>query len=102
MNHAAARTPKVVAPTLLDHGEIETSPIPAPRVSSASANAEATSAPAMIADQDTAESSSADSASVESVNATARASNMESVIAVSPYLAERFTNSLAIHRSVAQ
>jgi hypothetical protein len=57
MSHAAAKTPKVVADTLwFDHGETEISPIPAPSAMRASENAEATTAPARTAAQDTAES----------------------------------------------
>lgn len=56
MNHAAARTPKVVADgLLLDHGEIDTRPMPAPSATNASEKAEATNAPAITAAHDTPE-----------------------------------------------
>ena len=52
--------PKVVTETLLfDQGDMETSPIPAPSVSSARDNAEATTAPAMTAAHDTPEADAA-------------------------------------------
>jgi hypothetical protein len=54
MNHAAARIPKVVTETLLlDHGDTETSPSPAPSIKSASDIADAAKAPAMTAAQET-------------------------------------------------
>src|SRR5277367_3341016 len=56
MNQAAARIPNVVTETLLlDHGETDTSPMPAPSISSARDSADATTAPAIIAPHDTAE-----------------------------------------------
>jgi hypothetical protein len=56
MNQAAARIPNVVTETLLlDHGETDTRPIPAPSISSARDRADATTAPAIIAPHDTAE-----------------------------------------------
>jgi hypothetical protein len=60
MNHAAASTPKVVTDgLLLDQGETEMRPMPAPSATSAKANAEATNAPAIMAAHDTAETLSA-------------------------------------------
>src|ERR1700689_4619118 len=56
MNHAAASTVKVVTEgLLLDHGETETRPIPAPSATNAKENAAATNAPAKTAAQDTPE-----------------------------------------------
>src|SRR5271155_3018036 len=56
MNQAAARIPNVVTETLLlDHGETDTRPMPAPSISSARDKADATTAPAIIAPHDTAE-----------------------------------------------
>ena len=60
-DQAAARAPNVVTDGLLaDQGETEMRPIPAPSATSASAKAEATNAPAMIAAHETAESISPD------------------------------------------
>ena len=54
MNHAAARTVKVVTDgLLLDHGETEISPMPAPSATNARENAAATNAPAKTAAHDT-------------------------------------------------
>src|SRR5271170_3201931 len=56
MNQAAARIPNVVTETLLlDQGETDTRPMPAPSMSSARDRADATTAPAIIAPHDTAE-----------------------------------------------
>src|SRR5271156_3987303 len=56
MNQAAARIPKVATETLLfDQGETDPRPIPAPSISRARDRADATTAPAIIAPQDTAE-----------------------------------------------
>src|SRR5277367_3875600 len=56
MNQAAARIPNVVTETLLlDHGETDTRPMPAPSISSARDRADATTAPATIAPHETAE-----------------------------------------------
>src|SRR5579862_9601527 len=56
MNQAAARIPKVATETLLlDHGETDTRPMPAPSISNARDRADATTAPAIIAPHDTAE-----------------------------------------------
>jgi hypothetical protein len=55
MNQAAARIPNVVTETLLDHGETDTRPMPAPSISSARDRADATTAPAIIAPHDTAD-----------------------------------------------
>jgi hypothetical protein len=56
MNQAAARMPNVVMEALLiDHGEIDPSPMPAPSIRRASDNADAATAPAMIAAHETAE-----------------------------------------------
>jgi hypothetical protein len=54
MNHAAASTVKVVTEgLLLDHGETETRPMPAPSATNAKENAAATNAPAKTAAHDT-------------------------------------------------
>src|SRR5271166_2661684 len=56
MNQAAARIPNVVTDTLLlDHGETDTRPMPAPSISRARDRDDATTAPATMAPQDTAE-----------------------------------------------
>ena len=56
MNHAAASTVKVVTEgLLLDHGETETRPMPAPSATNAKENAAATNAPASTAAHDTPE-----------------------------------------------
>src|ERR1700689_2484167 len=56
MNQAAARIPNVVTRTLLlDHGETDTRPMPAPSISNARDRADATTAPAIIAPHDPAE-----------------------------------------------
>jgi hypothetical protein len=56
MNQAAARMPNVVTDTLLlDQGDTETSPSPAPSARRARENAEATTAPAIMAAQETLE-----------------------------------------------
>ena len=56
MNHAAASTVNVVTDgLLLDHGETEIRPMPAPSATSARENAEATNAPAITAAHDTPE-----------------------------------------------
>ena len=56
MNHAAASTVKVVTEgLLLDHGETETRPMPAPSATNAKENAAATNAPAKTAAHDTPE-----------------------------------------------
>jgi hypothetical protein len=76
MNHAAARMPKVVTDTLLwDHGDTDTRPSPAPSMSKASDSAEATTAPAIIAGQETAEP--------DVSPPSAREMNVESVMAIS-------------------
>src|SRR5271165_6128638 len=55
MNQAAARIPNVATETLLlDHGETDTRPMPAPSISSARDRADETAAPAMTAPHDTA------------------------------------------------
>src|SRR5580700_9039869 len=57
MNHAAASTVKVVTEgLLLDHGETETRPMPAPSATNAKENAAATNAPAKTAAHDTPDS----------------------------------------------
>src|ERR1700761_8103176 len=91
MNHAAARTPNVVTDTLLlDHGETETRPMPAPSISSASDSAEATKAPAMTAGQDTAEKTASPPSSAAARNAKPSAGerevNLVSVMAISKCL----------------
>src|ERR1700722_5642957 len=54
MNHAAASTVKVVTEgLLLDHGDTETKPMPAPSATSANENAAATNAPAKTAAHET-------------------------------------------------
>jgi hypothetical protein len=54
MNHAAASTVNVVTEgLLLDHGETETRPMPAPSATNAKENAAATNAPAKTAAHDT-------------------------------------------------
>ena len=54
MNHAAASTVKVVTEgLLLDHGETEIRPMPAPSATNANENAAATNAPAKTAAHDT-------------------------------------------------
>src|ERR1700733_3141639 len=54
MNHTAASTVKVVTEgLLLDHGETETRPMPAPSATNAKENAAATNAPAKTAAHDT-------------------------------------------------
>ena len=59
MNHAAASTVNVVTEgLLLDHGETETRPMPAPSATNAKENAAATKAPANTAAQDTPETAS--------------------------------------------
>jgi hypothetical protein len=56
MNHAAASTVNVVTEgLLLDHGETETKPMPAPSATNAKENAAATNAPAKTAAHDTPE-----------------------------------------------
>src|ERR1700722_3047685 len=56
MNQAAARIPNAVTETLVvDHGDTDTRPMPAPSISSARDRADATTAPATMAPQDTAE-----------------------------------------------
>src|ERR1700744_4377225 len=53
MNHAAASTVNVVTEgLLLDHGETETRPMPAPSATNAKQNAAATKAPAKTAAHD--------------------------------------------------
>ena len=60
MNQAAASTVKVVTDgLLLDQGETETRPIPAPNATNARENAAATNAPAKTAAHDTHETVSA-------------------------------------------
>src|SRR5271168_712211 len=59
MNHAPASTVNVVTEgLLLDHGETETRPMPAPSATSARENAAATNAPAKTAAHDTPETGS--------------------------------------------
>jgi hypothetical protein len=53
MNHAAASRVNVVTEGLLDHGETETRPMPAPSATNANENAAATNAPAKTAVHDT-------------------------------------------------
>ena len=56
MNHAAASTVNVVTEgLLLDHGDTETKPMPAPSATNAKENAAATNAPAKTAAHDTPE-----------------------------------------------
>ena len=56
MNHAAASTVNVVTDgLLLDHGETETKPMPAPNATNAKENAAATNAPAITAAHETPE-----------------------------------------------
>jgi hypothetical protein len=59
MNHAAARTPNVVTEGLLvDQGETEMRPMPAPSATRANENAAATKAPAIAAPHETPETPS--------------------------------------------
>ena len=59
MNHAAASTVNVVTEgLLLDHGETEMSPMPAPSATKAKENAAATKAPAKTAAHETPETAS--------------------------------------------
>jgi hypothetical protein len=73
-----ARMPKVATEILLlDHGDTETSPRPAPNVRRAKESAEATTAPATTAAQDTpdADASPPESAAREVMTASAMASS---------------------------
>src|SRR3984957_8109894 len=70
MNHAAASTVNVVTEgLLLDHGETETKPMPAPSATNAKENAAATNAPAKTAAHDTPDTVSAVSTAVPVVGA---------------------------------
>ena len=74
MNHAAASTVNVVTEgLLLDHGETETRPMPAPSATSAKENAAATNAPAKTAAHDIPETVSIAVSTAVTVDKGARA-----------------------------
>ena len=90
MNHAAASTVNVVTDgLLLDHGEMETRPMPAPSATSARENAEATKAPAITAGQDTPEAVSIVASRAVAIDKGARAATVVCVIFFESPLARR-------------
>jgi hypothetical protein len=81
MNHAAASTVNVVTEgLLLDHGETETKPMPAPSATNAKENAAATNAPAKTAAHDTPETVSIAVSTAVTVDKGARAVTVACVI----------------------
>src|ERR1700733_3784138 len=83
MNHAAASTVNVVTEgLLLDHGETETRPIPAPSATNAKENAAATNAPAKTAAQETPETASVSGSTGVSVDKGARPATVACVISL--------------------
>ncbi len=81
MNHAAASTVNVVTEgLLLDHGETETKPMPAPSATNARENAAATNAPAKTAAHDTPETVSIAVSTAVPVDKGARAATVACVI----------------------
>ena len=76
MNHAAASTVNVVTDgLLLDHGDTETKPMPAPSATNAKENAAATNAPAKTAAHDTPETVSIAVSTAVTVDKGARAAD---------------------------
>jgi hypothetical protein len=83
MNHAAASTPNVVTEgLLLDHGETETRPMPAPSATNAKENAAATNAPAKTAAQDTPETVSVSGSTAVAVDKGTRPATVACVISL--------------------
>jgi hypothetical protein len=81
MNHAAASTVNVVTEgLLLDHGETETKPMPAPSATNAKKNAAATNAPAKTAAHDTPETVSIAVSTAVTVDKGARDESVACVI----------------------
>src|ERR1700723_2078728 len=81
MNHAATSTVNVVTEgLLLDHGDTETKPMPAPSATSAKENAAATNAPAKTAAQETPETVSVSGSTGVSVDKGARPATVACVI----------------------
>jgi hypothetical protein len=90
MNHAAASTVNVVTDgLLLDHGETETRPMPAPSATNAKENAEATKAPAITAGQDTPEAVSSVASTGIVIDKGARVATVVCVILFESPLARR-------------
>src|ERR1700722_13802356 len=83
MNHAAASTVKVVTEgLLLDHGETETRPMPAPSATNAKEKAAATNAPAKTAAHDTPDAVSIAVSTAVTVDKDARDANVACVISL--------------------
>ena len=81
MNQAAASTVKVVTEgLLLDQGETETKPIPAPSATNAKENAAATKAPAKTAAHETPETASTAASTAVTLDNGARAAIVACVI----------------------
>src|ERR1700722_10461547 len=81
MNHAAASTVNVVTDgLLLDHGDTETKPMPAPSATNAKENAAATNAPAKTAAHDTPETVSIAVSTAVTVDKGARDETVACVI----------------------
>jgi hypothetical protein len=92
MNHAAASTVNVVTEgLLLDHGETETKPMPAPSATNAKENAAATNAPAKTAAQDTPEAVSITVSRTVAVDKGARVATLASVMFQSPRSRDEIT-----------
>jgi hypothetical protein len=99
MNHAAASTVKVVTEgLLLDHGETETKPMPAPSATNAKENAAATNAPAKTAAHDTPETVSIAVSTAVTVDKGARDVTVACVICSNSAFARRnHATGLASH-----
>src|SRR5271168_3460429 len=83
MNHAAASTVNVVTEgLLLDHGDAETRPMPAPSATNAKENAAATNAPAKTAAHDTPDTVSIAVSTATTVDKGARVVTVACVISL--------------------